>query len=128
MPAHQQLHAPVTMAPGGAYALAYEVAAPARTVYISGQIPTQPDGTVPDGFEAQCRLVWANIDAQLAAAGMTRRDLVKVTTFLSDRKYRDANSRIRRELLGDHFPALTIVITGIYDQEWLLEIEAIASR
>jgi enamine deaminase RidA (YjgF/YER057c/UK114 family) len=121
----ERRHAPVTIAPGGAYSLAYEVAG---TVYISGQIPTRPDGSVPEGFEAQCRLVWENIDAQLAQAGMTRRDLVKVTTYLSDRKYRDANSRIRRELLGDHLPALTIIIAGIYDEAWLLEIEAIASR
>jgi enamine deaminase RidA (YjgF/YER057c/UK114 family) len=121
-------HRTVTIAPGGAYALAYEVTAPARTVYISGQIPTRADGSVPDGFEAQCRQVWANIDAALADAGMTRRDLVKVTTYLSDRSYRDTNSRIRREILGDHLPALTIIIAGIYDPAWLLEIEAIAAR
>jgi 2-iminobutanoate/2-iminopropanoate deaminase len=29
-------------------------------------------------------------------------------------------------VLGDHSPALTIIITGIYDEAWLLEIEAIA--
>jgi enamine deaminase RidA (YjgF/YER057c/UK114 family) len=121
-------HRPTSIAPGGAYALAYEHAAAARIVYISGQIPTRPDGSVPETFEAQCRLVWANIDAALATANMTRRDLVKVTTYLSDRKYRDENSRVRREVLGDHKPALTIIIAGIYDEKWLLEIEAIAAR
>ena len=55
-------------------------------------------------------------------------NLVKVTVFLSDRKYREANSRIRKELLGQISPALTIIITGIYDEKWLLEIEAIAAR
>jgi enamine deaminase RidA (YjgF/YER057c/UK114 family) len=121
-------HKSVSIAPGGAYALAYEVTGPARTLYISGQIPTRADGSVPDGFEAQCRQVWANIDAVLAQAGMTRRDLVKVTTYLSDRRHRDLNSRIRREVLGDHLPALTIIIAGIYDPAWLLEIEAVAAR
>jgi len=29
-------------------------------------------------------------------------------------------------VLGDHTPALTIIITDIYAEEWLLEIEAIA--
>lgn len=121
-------HRGVAIAPGGAYSLGYEVTRPERTLYISGQIPTTPDGAVPDTFEAQCRQVWANIDAVLASAGMDRRDLVKVTTFLSDRKYREENSRIRRELLGDHRPALTIIIADIYDPAWLLEIEAIAAR
>jgi enamine deaminase RidA (YjgF/YER057c/UK114 family) len=119
---------PVTIASGGAYALAYEITAPKRTVYISGQIPTRADGSVPDGFEAQCRQVWANIDAVLADAGMTRKDLVKVTTYLSDRRDREMNSRIRREVLGEHLPALTIIIADIYDPAWLLEIEAIAAR
>jgi len=121
-------HRPVSLAPGGAYANAYEVAGAKRTVYISGQIPVRPDGTVPEGFEAQCRQVWANIEAELARAGMTRDDLVRVTTYLSDRRDREVNSRVRREVLGAHLPALTIIIAGIYDSEWLLEIEAIAAR
>jgi hypothetical protein len=29
-------------------------------------------------------------------------------------------------VLGDHRPAVTIIITGIYSEEWLLEIEGIA--
>lgn len=54
-------------------------------------------------------------------------DLVKVTIFLSDRVHRAENARIRKEILGAHSPALTIIITGIYDEAWLLEIEAIAA-
>lgn len=46
---------------------------------------------------------------------------------LSDRQYRAANAAVRKEVLGAHTPALTIIITGIYDEEWLLEIEAIAA-
>ena len=53
--------------------------------------------------------------------------LVKVTTFLSDRKYADQNAAIRREKLGGHAPALTVIIAGIYDKGWLLEIEGIAA-
>ena len=54
-------------------------------------------------------------------------DLVKVTIFLSDRTQRAENARIRKEILGAHSPALTIIITGIYDEAWLLEIEAITA-
>lgn len=53
-------------------------------------------------------------------------NLAKVTTYLSDRRYREANSRIRQEVLGDHTPALTIIITDIYAEDWLLEIDAFA--
>ncbi|MFC7266279.1 RidA family protein [Streptomyces lutosisoli] len=99
----------------------------ARLVFISGQVPEDNDGRVPDDFDDQCRLAWRNVLSVLAAADMTVRNLAKVTVFLSDRRYREANARIRHEILGDHSPALTIIITGIYDEAWLLEIEAVAA-
>ena len=54
-------------------------------------------------------------------------NLVKVTTYLSDRGYGLENRAIRNEVLGDLAPALTVVITGIFESRWLLEIEAIAA-
>ncbi|WP_369264973.1 RidA family protein [Streptomyces sp. R35] len=99
----------------------------ARLVFISGQVPEDNDGRVPDDFDDQCRLAWHNVLSVLAAADMSVRNLAKVTVFLSDRRYREANARIRHEILGDHSPALTVIITGIYDEAWLLEIEAVAA-
>ena len=97
-----------------------------RIVFVSGQVPWEEEGKIPEDFESQCRLVWRNVLAVLAEAGMGVRNLAKVTVYLSDRQYRAANGRIRQEVLGDHTPALTIIITDIYAPEWLLEIEAIA--
>ncbi|TDC52724.1 RidA family protein [Jiangella ureilytica] len=98
-----------------------------RTVYVSGQVPwAGGDRRVPPEFEDQCRLTWRNVLAVLAEAGMGVEHLAKVTTYLSDRRHREANSRIRQEVLGDHTPALTIIICDIYSEDWLLEIEAIA--
>jgi hypothetical protein len=31
-------------------------------------------------------------------------------------------------VLGQHAPALTVLIAGIFDEAWLLEIEAIAAE
>ncbi|WP_129641300.1 RidA family protein [Peristeroidobacter agariperforans] len=112
---------------GLSYAQACLVERPSKLLFISGQVPADAEGKVPERFEDQCRLVWRNIEAQLIAAGMKLTDLVKVTVFLSDRQYRAANAAVRKEVLGTHAPALTIIITGIYDEEWLLEIEAIAA-
>lgn len=113
---------------GRSYAQAYAVQNYKDLVFISGQIPETKDGVVPETFDDQCRLTWKNIEAQLTDAGMTLTNLVKVTVFLSDRKYREANARIRQEILGVVSPALTIIVTGIYDEKWLLEIEAIAAQ
>lgn len=97
-----------------------------RLVFVSGQPPWAVDAEVPDDFDAQCRLAWRNVELVLAEAGLGLRNLAKVTVYLSDRRYREANSAIRAEVLGDHRPALTIIITGIYSEEWLLEIEGVA--
>lgn len=120
------INAGLAPAAAGGYAQAIAVTDGRRLLFISGQIPEAVDGTLPEGFEAQARLVRAHVARQLAAAGMTLDDLVKVTTFLASRNDREANSRIRRDILGDRTPALTVIITGIYDEAWLLEIEAIA--
>ena len=98
-----------------------------QLLFISGQIPETVDGTTPKDFKLQCELVWENITAQLKEAGMTVNNLVKVTTYLSSRAHADENSTIRQQILGAHRPALTVIITGIYDENWLLEIEAIAA-
>ncbi len=111
----------------GGYSQAFEVTNATRTVYISGQIPVDIDGNVPDSFEDQARQTWQNIIHQLEAAEMTLDNIVKHTTYLSDRKYRDINSQVRQEILGHRKPALTVVIAGIYDESWLLEVEVIAA-
>lgn len=113
--------------PTGNYTHGTLVTGAGRTVFVSGQVPWADEaGKVPEDFDTQCRLVWRNVLAVLAEAGMGVRNLAKVTTYLSDRRYRETNSRIRAEVLGDHAPALTIIITDIYAEEWLLEIDAVA--
>ena len=113
--------------PVGNYAQALEIAGAQRILFISGQIPVGVDNAVPLDFEAQARLVWQNIIAQLNAADMTLDNLVKVTFFLSDRRYIPEYRRVRLEVLGDRRIALTTIITGIFDESWLLEIEATAA-
>ena len=117
-----------TQAPvaAGGYSQAVEVLQAERMLFVSGQIPESSTGVVPAGFARQARLAWCNVCAQLAAAGMSVANLAKVTIFLSSREYAADNRAIRQEVLGSHAPALTVIITGIFDEQWLLEIEAVA--
>ncbi|GAB3309845.1 hypothetical protein EK0264_09025 [Epidermidibacterium keratini] len=39
----------------GSYSQSVEVRGAARTLYISGQVPEDSHGAVPDGFKEQCR-------------------------------------------------------------------------
>ena len=111
----------------GGYPQAVEVVGPTRWLYLSGQIPVAPDGSLAGDFIGQCDQVWTNIETQLAAAGMTLDNLVKVTTFLSDRAYAEQNRAVRLRRLAGRQPALTVIITGIFDAGWLVEIEAVAA-
>lgn len=78
-------HDPSTVpASVGGYAQAVELSAPQRLLLVSGQIPEDREGGVPEGCEAQCRQAWRNLFGVLESAGMGAGDLVKVTTYLTD--------------------------------------------
>jgi 2-iminobutanoate/2-iminopropanoate deaminase len=110
----------------GNYAHAISVPASARQLFISGQIPTLEDGSVPVSFEEQCNAVWSNIGNILKSAGLSYSNLAKVTTYLASSDFSELNGEIRRKFLGQHRPALTVIVVSTLDPKWLLEIEAIA--
>jgi 2-iminobutanoate/2-iminopropanoate deaminase len=118
---------PIDPIPGGAFAHAVEIAGAERLLFIGGQVPEDEDAVVPPDYQSQYRLAWANVEKRLKAAGMTFDNLIKATIFLSDRRYIAESKGLRAQVLGDRSPAITIVLTGIYDEAWLLEIEAIAA-
>jgi len=120
------INAPGVQVPATGYSQALEVKDAKRILFISGQTPTKPDGATPEGFAAQCRLAWQNIVAQLQAADMTLDNVVMHRTYLADRAYRFENRTIRNEVLAGRQPALTVIIAEIFDEDWLLEIEAVA--
>ena len=121
------INAPDAPQPVGGYAQSMEVTGASRLLFISGQIPADREGQVPEDFEAQARLCWKNVIAQLNAADMTLDNLVQVRIFLSDRKYTADYRKVRIEVLEGRQVGLTTIITGIFDEKWLLEIEAVAA-
>lgn len=113
--------------PVGPYTQALEVSDVERLLFISGQVPESATGDEPQDFEAQASLVWRNVIAQLEAADMSARNLVKVTTYLASRDHKQINRDVREAMLGSHMPALTVIVAGIFEEQWLIEIEAIAA-
>lgn len=118
---------PINPTPGAAFAEACEVSNASRLLFVSGQVPQVEGQPIPPDYRDQYRLAWRNVERQLNAAGMTFDNLVKATIFLSDRALIERSAGLRREILGERTPAITIVIVGIYDADWLLEIEAVAA-
>lgn len=127
VPDHARTSGPIAPEPMS-YAQAWLIEHPRRLLFVSGQVPVNDDGNVPTAFGDQCRLVWTRIEAQLHAADMTLHDILKITTYLADRRDRRENTEIRHAVLGAHAPAITVIIADIFDEAWLLEIEVIAGR
>jgi enamine deaminase RidA (YjgF/YER057c/UK114 family) len=122
----RDINAPDAPKPAGAYSQAVEVTGATRTLYISGQVGAEIDGTVPADVLAQARLAWASLIAQLAAAGMGLDHIVKLTTIIPDPADIPASRSARADILGERRPASTLIVGGLANPAWKIEIEAIA--
>ena len=119
---------PAAVQAKGSYSPGWEVSG-GRAVFVAGQIPWDENGdTVCKGDVAgQTRQVFANIGAVLAEAGGTLDDVVKITVFAADIRYRDEINRVRTETFSEPYPASTqVAVASLVDPEWLVEIEAVA--
>ncbi|MCC6472428.1 MAG: RidA family protein, partial [Burkholderiales bacterium] len=78
-------------------------------------------------FEAQTRQTFRNLEATLARAGATLRDLVTMTVFIGDSRHGTRFTDIRREIFGTDFPASALITcAGFARPEMMVEIQAIA--
>ena len=113
----------------GHYSHAVEVQAGANLLFVSGQLPVKPDGSLPDDTEGQCKAAWNNVRSVLEASDYAIRDLVKITMFLTNPDDRKTANEVRKSILGENSPASTgIVITSLANPHWRIEIEAIAAK
>jgi len=122
----EDINAPDAPAPVGQYSQAVEVSGVSRTLYLSGQVGVDADGRVPADIATQTEIAWRNLTAQLRAAGMGAANLVKVTTYIADSADVVTVRAVRAKFLGAHSPASTIVVAGLVDPAWKVEIEGIA--
>lgn len=109
---------------GGRYHHAALVEAPTRRLVLSGQVGIAPDGSIPEGAEAQARQLLANIRTILESQGMGFAQVVKLTAFLTDAAQIPAWRAARAEAFGGHVSASTLlIVAGLADPRLLLEVE-----
>jgi 2-iminobutanoate/2-iminopropanoate deaminase len=118
-----------TSAPNASYSHGAEVPPNARLVFVAGQIPVRPDGSIPQTIEEQTEVVWTNIKAVLAAAGMGIRDIVKITSYLTRYENFARFAQVRAGFLDGHRPTSTsVIISALAKPEFLVEVEAVAAK
>ena len=111
------------------------ITSPGRFVYISGQVPVDAGGRAVSAgnFEAQVDQVFSNLNRILEAAGASFRDVVKLGTFLTRSSDLPAFRRKRDALFSGFFPdgqfpaSTLVVVSGLADPGWRIEIEAYAA-
>jgi enamine deaminase RidA (YjgF/YER057c/UK114 family) len=119
---------PKTLSKPPGYTHVVEATAPARIVYIAGQLGVGLDGNVVGDFRAQAVQTFENLKAALAAVGGRFEDVVKLNNYLTDigdlpifREVRDAY------LPKENKPAsTTLSISKLARAGALLEVEAVA--
>ncbi|HEX4383583.1 MAG TPA: RidA family protein [Myxococcales bacterium] len=112
----------------GKYSDALEAAPGLRWLYSAGTPGMTSGGELPAGIEAQARLVWQNVVEILKKANMTVRDLVKVTSWLTNAADIPAYAKVRTEFLGEVQPAFMLaIVPGLIRPAVLVEIEIVAA-
>jgi putative acetyltransferase len=103
----------------------------ARVAAFAGQIGLRPDGSLPEGLAAQLDQCFANVDACLAAAGLARENLMRITVYMTDPSAKAvATYRARRDAWIGDGPAPTatyVVVAGLAAPRLLCEVEALAA-
>ena len=125
----KHIHSDETQAPLSAHSDAVLIPPGAAILVSSGQLGMLKDGTIPEDTEQQIEAAFDNVEAVLRAAGMAMSDVVKMTTFITDPRYRDAFRAVRAKRVGDPPPSSTrIVVTSLSMAEMKVEIEIIAAK
>ncbi|MCZ6590114.1 MAG: RidA family protein [Alphaproteobacteria bacterium] len=122
---------PSTVAPpAGMYSHSVEVPANARWLVTAGQVGMRPDGTTPEGFEAQHDQIWQNTVAILNDAGFGVEDIVRINVFSTDPDGLQYVMAHRKKYLNaDHTPGSTwLVISQLANPQWVVEMETIAAK
>jgi enamine deaminase RidA (YjgF/YER057c/UK114 family) len=109
------------------YAHAMEASGIRRFLFVSGTMGLDSDGRAPRGLDEQLSLVWANLRRILAEADMTVDNIVRLTSYLRDAAYAEANQDARLRALGGRRIPTTAIVVQTLRPDWLVEIEIVAA-
>jgi 2-iminobutanoate/2-iminopropanoate deaminase len=125
-PMLRQVHS-TPNAPGAIGPYSQAIRAEGKLLFISGQIPLRPDGSMAEGdVKVQAEQVMKNIEAVLESAGFSPKNVVKTTIFLSDMKHFAAVNEVYAKTFDSEPPARSTVAVAGLPRGVDVEIETIA--
>ena len=100
-----------------------------RIVWLAGQVGAADSSgnSLAGDFDGQVREVFARLNRTLEEAGGSLADMVTMTVFITDARYGDRFTELRKETFGDNFPASALItVAGLARPEMLVEVQGIA--
>ena len=100
-----------------------------RQVVLSGQVALDESGSLVGEGDAvaQCEQIFRNIERLLSKAGSSLDDVVLLTCYLTDARHFPAYAAIKRRIFPGDAPAGTsVIVAGLLDPRFLLEVEVVA--
>lgn len=105
------------------------ITAGGRIIWLAGQTVLEDASgkSLAGDFDGQVREVFARLAKTLDEAGGKLADIVTMTVFITDGRYGDRFTQLRREIFGDDFPASALItVTGLARPGMLVEVQGIA--
>jgi reactive intermediate/imine deaminase len=98
------------------------------TIYLSGQIPLDPETMEFVGTEpaAQIHQVFRNLSAVCEAAGGSLNDIVRLSVYLTDLGNFAMVNEIMAEYFSEPYPARAAIGVAALPRDALVEMDAIA--
>ena len=104
-------------------------------VFVAGQLATDKAGNLvgADDFDAQCRQVYANVEAALKAVGGGWKNVVQFTTYLVHSQDVPKLRAFRAREFGKFFPDgayppnTLLIIDRLVGEQYLLEVQTVAA-
>ena len=126
--AHEEIRSPKVFKSTAPFSLATRTTRN-TFLHISGQVAQGVDGqTVGKGdIEKQTVQVLENMKALIESAGGTLADVARIVVYLTSRDSLPTVMDVRRRYFKEPYPATTaVVVAGLANSEWMVEIEATA--
>src|SRR5215470_4292272 len=100
-----------------------------KTIWLAGHVGFVDDSgaSLAGDFEAQTRQAFKNLEKTLQRSGGTLKDIVWMTVAVSDGRYSERFTDIRKEIYEENFPASTLLTVAAFAiPEIMVEITGIA--
>ena len=100
-----------------------------KIIWLAGQVAAADASgrSLAGDFDGQVREIFSRLGQTIAEAGGTLADMVTMTVFITDARFGDRFTQLRKEIFGDNFPASALItIAGLARPELLVEVQGIA--